>query len=584
MNIRREPTGLSSVARWLARVAVSASVATIAAWLLTYSPPAPAGAQPVSAPGRKVFKDSVTPIVVDKGIAAHGLIVQAQGPQHKNDKMPILFSLEIPAEATAKLEAKVAKGEVVTPKELESDYSASPEAVERLVGWLKAEGFEITSITPDRTSIYAQATVGQIEKSLKVQMVRVTSEGRTYNAARNAPSLPADVGSSVHAIIGLQPFRHAHKFDRARAPLDGNRASSHLAANVANTPPYLVSEIRKAYNADNLPVSGAGEKIAILIDTFPEDKDLQAFWSRNSPPSALAHVEKINVPGGVLPRQEGEETLDVEWATGLAPGAIVRIYASGSLEFVALDKALDRIIADLANEPTLRQMSISLGLGEAYMGGPEGEIRTQHQKFLKLAAAGVNVFVSSGDAGSNPDEAGQRSGGADPTTEYESSDSAVIGVGGTTLTLDVGTGRVAGEQGWPGSGGGESIFFNRPTWQTGLGVPGGTARLVPDVSLAADPERGALLIFGGNVVQIGGTSWSAPAWAAFCALINEARNKSAKAPLPFLNPLIYPLIGTASFRDITEGSNGAFSAGPGYDRVTGIGVPNVRSLIDRFSH
>ena len=68
-------------------------------------------------------------------------------------------------------------------------------------------------------------------------------------------------------------------------------------------------------------------------------------------------------------------------------------------------------------------------------------------------------------------------------------------------------------------------------------------------------------------------------WAGFCALINEARANAHKAALPFINPLIYPLMGTAAFRDIKAGTNGAFQAGAGYDLVTGIGVPNVRELI-----
>ena len=110
-------------------------------------------------------------------------------------------------------------------------------------------------------------------------------------------------------------------------------------------------------------------------------------------------------------------------------------------------------------------------------------------------------------------------------------------------------------------------------------MPAGTERLVPDVSATADPNEGAFLIFQGRVVQIGGTSWSAPVWAGFCALINEARTKAGMQPLPFLNPLIYPLAGTACFRDIRQGSNGAFQAGSGYDLVTGLGVPNVKELI-----
>jgi kumamolisin len=102
---------------------------------------------------------------------------------------------------------------------------------------------------------------------------------------------------------------------------------------------------------------------------------------------------------------------------------------------------------------------------------------------------------------------------------------------------------------------------------------------VPDVSLTADPSEGAFLVFHGKVIQIGGTSWGAPVWAGFCALINEARTNAGKPPLLFLNPLIYRLMGTTCFRDIRTGSNSAFDAGPGYDLVTGIGVPNIKELI-----
>ncbi len=86
------------------------------------------------------------------------------------------------------------------------------------------------------------------------------------------------------------------------------------------------------------------------------------------------------------------------------------------------------------------------------------------------------------------------------------------------------------------------------------------------------------MLLHGQVKQYGGTSWSAPVWAGFCALINEARVKAGKAPLPFLNPLIYPLRSTC-FRDIQTGSNGVYHAKSGYDLMTGLGVPNVKALI-----
>jgi kumamolisin len=532
---------------------------------------------------RKIFHDSVVELPEQTGVTATGLKVNAIRPEHGDKKMTISFSLAIPQDAHDQLEAAVAKGEVVSLEDLNTKYAVSATEVDPLISWLKAQGYEITHVSKDRTSVFARATATQIEQSLGVQMVRVTKDGITYTAARNAPSLPAEIADSVHAIIGLQPYRHAHKQNRRvtpknryGAPSKGKaNAAAAPAPNVANAPPYLVSEVLKAYNANDLPVTGKGQVIAILIDTFPADEDLEAFWQRNNISTTLAQIEKINVDGGPLPPTEGEETLDVEWASGIAPGARVRVYASGSLEFSALDRALDSILSDLSTLPGMRQLSMSLGLGETFM--QPGEIRTQHQKFLRLAAAGVNVFVSSGDAGSNPDNTGHGTGGP-LQAEYSSSDSAVIGVGGSTLVLAA-NGSVTDETGWADGGGGKSSFFDRPAWQKGPGVPEGTQRLVPDVSLTADPNEGGFVFLNGQPQQFGGTSWSAPIWAGFCALMNEARMNANKPLLPFLNPLIYPLIGTSSFRDIVVGNNGAFDAGTGYDMVTGIGVPNVKELI-----
>jgi len=532
--------------------------------------------------GRKVFHDSIVSIPVDSGPTASGLMIQPAAERSKTEPMRLHFSLALHADAERELEDKVARGESVPVESLES-YGAKPGEVDALVTWLKKQGFTIDEVSPDGTSVYASAPASQIEKSLQVNMVLVNRNGFTYTAARNAPSLPDDVGGPVQAIGGLQPFSQAHKHGKRRRPPRGNRlglgaanpASATPSPNVANAPPYLASEILKAYHADKIPVNGHGQTIAILIDTFPNDGDLEAFWQHNNVPVTLSQITKINVTGQDLPAPEGEETLDVEWSSGIAPGAKIRIYATGSLQFVDIDRALDRIIADLPKHPEMRQLSISLGLGETYLNGPGGEVTIEHQKFLKLAAAGVNVFVSTGDAGSNPDETGHSATGP-LQVEYESSDPCVIAVGGTTLKL-AHDGTVASESGWASSGGGKSAYFPRPSWQSAPGMSG-KRRLVPDVSAAADPDEGGFVVLNGHVVQYGGTSWSAPIWAGFCALINEARTKAGKGRLPFLNPLIYPLR-SECFRDVTMGSNGAYHAVSGYDLVTGLGVPNVKALI-----
>jgi kumamolisin len=388
---------------------------------------------------RKVFHDSVVPIPVESGPAPHGLMVQPASSEHQDEKMTVHFSLALPEDVEQDLEAKVARGETVPAAEL-SGYGAKQADADALTAWLRDNGYEIQNVSADNTSVYATAPVSRIEQSLQVQMVRVNRDGLTYTAARNAPSLPVSVGAAVQAIGGLQPFRHAHKHSRERLPRGGNLRGVPAAdapgptTNVQNAPPYLPGEIAKAYGTDFIGLDGSGQTIAILIDTFPDDADMEAFWRQAGLPTTLAQIEKVNVSGGPLPAASGEETLDAQWTSGIAPGATIRIYATGGLEFTKLDQALDQIIDDLPAHPGLRQVSMSLGLGETFLNGPDGEVATEHQKFLKLAAAGVNVFVSTGDAGSNPDETGHSPTG--PTqAEYESTDPCVVAVGGTTLKL-----------------------------------------------------------------------------------------------------------------------------------------------------
>ncbi len=536
---------------------------------------------------RKVFSNSITPLPVEDGIANKGLLMAVAQPQHKNDKMTIHFSVGIPDDARQELENRVANGEIMTLDELNQKYAPEPGEVDKLMTWLQAEGFEIVKKSNDSTGVYAKASVAQIEKSLQVNMVRVTREGITYNAAANAPSLPSDVGENVHAINGLQPFRQAQKKFRRITPDTGNRmylnanltASAAATVNMGYKPPYMVTEILSAYNALGLPYTGAGQTIAILIDTFPSAQDVSLFWQYNGIYPNMARIQPVNVFGVTLPPPDDETTLDTEWSSGIAPNANIRIYATSSLQYVYLDYALDQIMKDVATVPGLNQLSISLGLGEtAYGAPPSDEINTQAQKYLRLAALGINTFVSSGDAGSNPNSTGHSSSGP-LQVEYASSDPHVIGVGGTSMYLSA-TGTVAAEVGWTGSGGGRSTFFSKPAWQVGNGIAlTETQRLVPDVSAVGDPNTGAFLVLNGQPTMIGGTSWSTPVWAAFCALINEARASVGKPKISFLNPHLYKLLGTSSFRDITQGSNGAYSCGAGYDMVTGLGVPNMAELI-----
>jgi hypothetical protein len=230
-------------------------------------------------------------------------------------------------------------------------------------------------------------------------------------------------------------------------------------------------------------------------------------------------------------------------------------------------------------------MSMSYGENEAET--TSSQVDTDDQYFAALAAAGVTVFASSGDGGSTP---GDGSAGDETGTlnvETPASDPNVTGVGGTSLTLSS-NGNENSETVWNNSsgasGGGTSEYFTRPSWQTGTGVPTGTMRLVPDVASSADPDEGAVFYYNGEQEIIGGTSWSSPTWAGFCALINQARANANLSSIGLLGPNIYPLIGTSNFRDITVGNNFTsksptkYGAGVGYDETTGVGVPLVQTL------
>src|ERR1700734_1157245 len=108
----------------------------------------------------------------------------------------------------------------------------------------------------------------------------------------------------------------------------------------------------------------------------------------------------------------------------------------------------------------------------------------------------------------------------------------------------------------------------------------GGGRGVPDVSGDADPETGYNVLVDGESMVIGGTSAVAPLWSGLIALLNQKLGK----PVGFLQPVIYALPLTAdAFNDITSGSNGAFSAGPGWDAASGWGSPSGENLLQALT-
>jgi len=501
----------------------------------------------------KVFTESIVPVPDD---------IRVVGTPSSD--APVEFQVALKMRNFANLEKRIAAGETISSTQLVANYYPLESDYQSLLQWLTAKGLTIEQTFPNHLSVVVSGTVATVQQAMGVEFATVNVNSKAYVAASTAPKLPDDIAQFVLGINGLQPYLQAYPHHIVRESyLPGFRPQT-------SQPPYLVDEIKSAYNATGLNVDGTGEKIAILIDRFPNDRDLTQFWSDNSVSQSLSNIEKVAVVNNIPTTPDVEESLDVEWSSSIAPGSKVRIYATGNLTFVNIDKGFQKLIADLSNQPTLHQLSISLGACEAQISSSQKQ--TDSQFLATIASKKVTIFVSSGDSGSK----GNCSSGKG--VEYLASDPNVTAVGGTSLDAPL-PGVIDSETAWSGSGGGISSFFNRPSFQVGPGVPSGKLRLVPDVALEADPNTGVYLVVNGVIDIVGGTSFSAPAWAGFNALINQGRVDRQKPPLGLLGPRIYRLLKTSSFRDITSGNNGDFSAQPGYDQVTGIGVPRVNTLL-----
>jgi kumamolisin len=326
--------------------------------------------------------------------------------------------------------------------------------------------------------------------------------------------------------------------------------------------------------------TGQGQCIAILeLGGGYRPRDLHHYFGKlgiAAPAVTPVSVDGAkNAPTGDPNGPDGEVVLDIEVAGAVAPGARIAVYFAPNTDAGFLN-ALTKALHDTRENPSV--ISIS-------WGGPEsnwtGQAMTAFDDALQDAAAlGVTVCVASGDNG-----AGDGVGDGQAHVDFPASSPFALGCGGTRLR---GSGSdISGEVVWnddpqsSATGGGVSDFFDPPAYQPNAGVPasinqGGRAgRGVPDVAGNADPQTGYQVRVDGVDTVVGGTSAVAPLWAGLVALLNQSLGR----PVGFLNPQIYPLVNTPAFHDITDGDNGGYQAGPGWDACTGLGSPDGTQLL-----
>jgi subtilase family serine protease len=361
----------------------------------------------------------------------------------------------------------------------------------------------------------------------------------------------------------------------ASPPAEVVRSSDAAPMSGPGQPPgFSPQQISQAYgfnqiyfNNGTIKGDGAGQTIAI-VDAYNQPNiasDLHTFdvtYGLADPPSFRA----VNQNGGAnLPAADQgwglEISLDVEWAHAMAPGANILLVESNTNSYSDLFTAVNYA----RNQPGVSVVSMSWGGGEwASESFFDPDLTTP------AGHAGVTFVASSGDTGSS---------GA---PEFPSVSPNVLAVGGTQLTTDA-AGHYLSEVGWNGSGGGVSTAEGQPSYQRGTVNTRGV-RAVPDVSYDGSSNSPFAVYDTSSYngwLQVYGTSAGAPQWAALLAIANQGRSLAGKGTLDGPSqtlPALYQLP-QSDFHDIISGSNGTYSAAPGYDLVTGRGSPIANLIV-----
>ncbi|MGH7997381.1 MAG: immunoglobulin domain-containing protein [Opitutaceae bacterium] len=526
---------------------------------------------------------------------------------------PVQFALKL--RNFDELEKRVAHGEVISLSEMRNRYLPRPEDWRKVSTWAAAHGCSVEAEDPLHLTVFAEATVAQVQSSLHARFARVIgTDGQEHTSAVSAPEIPPELAGLLAGVHQLRPALRP-----APSPAVALVATSATAGTL-----MLPETVAEVYDAYGLGYDGSGQTIVVLGAAQVNGADLTAFWGRCGLPTTLAQFTEVDPNPDVSPAGTSaalEPTMDIEWASAMAPKAKI-LYISSIDPATVCSLLLNR----LATDPTIHQVTESYALSEASYAQANFSPATDTQYYAALAAVGITFFASSGDNGSNAsfvNGAEVGTGGYDPdgvlAPNYPASDPNVTAVGGTALGFygsnpsfsssfveggwclpDPAIQTVAGEPlnyGCDASTGGNSVFFSQPSWQAGAGGVAGGMRHVPDVAAVAQCSPSAFAYFDGGADEVfGGTSLSSPIWAGLCALINQARARKGLPPLGLLGPRIYPLMGGSSFHPLTLGSptgetdaaytsfsaaatNGAYGMGPDYNLVTGLGSPDVGNLI-----
>ncbi len=470
-------------------------------------------------------------------------------------------------------------------------HGASPADIDKVSEVFQRYGLQVMETSPERRSVRLGGPASAIEQAFQVKLMRYAHERGEYRGRIGAVHLPKELDGIVVAVFGLDNRRVVKR----RGGL------AHLAS-LSSTQAkhrawFFPAELASIY--DFPAGDGSGQSIGLVEfggGYFPDD--LSAFC--NLAGVAVPEVVPISVDNAPTDQRdgaEGEVMLDIEVVAGACPKATIAVYFSTFTEQGWVD-VLDTAIHDQQHQPTV--LSISWGDAEDNASWTAQAIEQVNEALQEAALLGVTVCVAAGDDGSD-----DQVGDGHAHVDFPASSPYVLAVGGTALSRKksdyVETAWKDGDglrkDGGGSTGGGVSVVFDRPPWQT-VNVqsvnPGAKAgRCVPDVAADASAHTGYFMVVDGQGGPNGGTSAAAPLWAALIARLNAALPAGKRAG--YLTPLLYQpsagggtALGPLGCKDIASGNNstaavGGYTAGAGYDAVTGWGTPVGSKLLQALS-
>jgi subtilase family serine protease len=499
-------------------------------------------------------------------------------PASQSMRFDVVLALRHPAELDNFLQelydpSSTTYRQFLTVEEFTARFGPSQEDYDALIQFAQANGFTKISGSRDAMDVTFNASVAAIEKAFHVTMgvYQHPTENRTFYSPDREPT--ADLPFQLWHVSGLDNFSRPH-------PALSHR-DSHVQPNAVKgscpSSSYCGSDMRAAYLGSST-LTGSGQTLGLLEFLGFDIGDVKLYY-KNAKQTLKVPVTGISTDGTSLSCKiaqgcdDTEQTLDITQAASMAPGLKALYVYVGSTDTALLGSMS-------SHKPLSNQLSCS------WLWTFTGYINNDTPFFKKMAAQGQSFFVAAGDAGAYT-----------PSTQFvwpgESAD--VTSVGGTDLQVTKPAGPWSSETAWVDGGGGvytpDAVPI--PAWQklTGVITKGNkgskTLRNGPDVSAESNFDFYVCADQGSCTANnFGGTSFAAPMWAGYMALVNQQAAIKKLKPIGFINPLIYPLgLGKTHatiFHDITSGTNGEPTT-KGYDLATGWGSPNTTGLINALA-